>query len=90
MNGVVVIAASAGGRDPLFHIIASLPVPCTAAVFVAMHISLGPSILPELLASRGKHPVMFPHDGMLIEAGHIYVAPPDHHMLLEADTIRLT
>ena len=27
---------------------------------------------------------------MLIEAGHIYVAPPDHHMLVEEFVIRLT
>jgi two-component system chemotaxis response regulator CheB len=32
---------------------------------------------------------MFPHDGTLIHAGHIYVAPPDHHMLVEAAVIRL-
>jgi two-component system chemotaxis response regulator CheB len=58
--------------------------------FVVMHIGPFPSILPELLASRGKHLVTFPNDGMLIEPGHIYVAPPDHHMLLEAAVIRLT
>jgi two-component system chemotaxis response regulator CheB len=90
MIGIVVIAASAGGHDPLFRIIAALPVPCTAAVFVVMHIGPYPSILPEVLASRGKLPVMFPQNGTLIEAGHIYVAPPDHHMLLEAAAIRLT
>lgn len=60
MIGIVVIAASAGGHDPLFRIITALPGPCTAAVFVVMHIGPHPSILPELLASRGKLPVMFP------------------------------
>lgn len=49
MNGVVVIAASAGGLDPLRRIIAALPVPCTAAVFVVMHIGPYPSVLPHLL-----------------------------------------
>jgi two-component system chemotaxis response regulator CheB len=90
MNAIVVIAASAGGHGPLFRIIAALPIPCTAAVFVVMHIGAHPSILPDLLASRGNCPVKFAKNGMLIEAGHIYVAPPDHHMLVEAVAIRLS
>jgi two-component system chemotaxis response regulator CheB len=90
MDGIVVIAASAGGHDPLFRIIAALPLPCTAAVFVVMHIGPHPSILAELRASRAGLPGMFPHDGMLFDAGHIYVAPPDYHMLVEAVAIRLT
>ena len=90
MIGIVVIAASSGGHDPLLRIIAALPVPCTAAIFVAVHIGPHPSILPELLARSGKRPAIFPQDGTLIEAGHIYVAPPDQHMLVEASFIRLT
>ncbi len=86
---VVVIAASAGGLDPLRHIIAALPVPCLAAVFVVMHIGPHPSVLPRLLRSCGGHPALFGCDGALIEAGHIYVAPPDHHMSLETHRIRL-
>jgi two-component system chemotaxis response regulator CheB len=35
-------------------------------------------------------PATFPKDGTLIEAGHIYVAPPDHHMLIQGNIIRLT
>jgi two-component system chemotaxis response regulator CheB len=90
MIGIVAIAASAGGHAPLLRIIAALPVPCTAAIFVVVHIGANPSILPQLLAKSGKHPAIFPQDGTLIEAGHIYVAPPDHHMLVEATVIRLT
>ena len=89
MTGVVVIAASAGGLDPLRHIIAALPVPCLAAVFVVMHTGPHRSVLPHLLSSSGQHPATFAEDGALIEAGHIYVAPPDHHMFLETDRIQL-
>ncbi len=89
MRGIVVIAASAGGLVPLLRIIAALPVPCSAAVFVVMHIGANPSILPQLLSNSGQHPAIFAQDGTLIEAGHIYVAPPDHHILLGPDCIRL-
>jgi two-component system chemotaxis response regulator CheB len=86
---IVVIAASAGGLDPLRHIIAALPVPCAAAVFVAVHIGPNRSMLPQLLSSSGQHPATFAEDGALIEAGRIYVAPPDHHMSVGRDRIRL-
>ncbi len=46
-------------------------------------------MLPLLLSRAGQHNVTFAKDGALIEAGHIYVAPPDHHVVLEADRIRL-
>jgi two-component system chemotaxis response regulator CheB len=87
--GVMVIAASAGGFDPLRRIIAALPTPCSAALFVVMHIGSNPSILPNLLSNDRRHPAGFGQDGALIEAGRIYVAPPDHHMILRSDRIEL-
>jgi two-component system chemotaxis response regulator CheB len=89
MDGIVVIAASAGGLGPLRSIIAALPAPCTAAVFVVMHSGPYPSILPDLLGRAGVLPAAFARDGDKIEVGHIYVAPPDHHMVLGFDSIRL-
>jgi two-component system chemotaxis response regulator CheB len=90
MIGIVVIAASAGGLDPLRRIIAALPLPCTAAVFVVMHIGPHPSLLPRILSNTGLLPATFAQDDLLIKTGHIYVAPPDHHMSLEASRIRLS
>lgn len=89
MVDVVVIAGSAGGHDPLRRIIAALPVPCSAAIFVVMHIGPQPSFLPHLLTRCGELLATFPENGELVEAGHIYVAPPDFHMILEGNRIRL-
>lgn len=89
MHAIVVIGASAGGLEPLLQIIAALPGTCTASLFVVVHIGCQPSHLPELLADAGYLPVGFAEDGASIEAGHIYVAPPDRHMLLERACIRL-
>src|SRR3954454_9495114 len=82
MNRIVVIAASAGGLGPLQCIVGALPVPCLAAVFIVMHVGPHQSTLPDLLGGSGQHPASFAQHGGLIEAGHIYVAPPDHHMLV--------
>jgi two-component system, chemotaxis family, protein-glutamate methylesterase/glutaminase len=54
-----------------------------------MHIGSRPSKLPELLSSS-EHPASFARNGALIRTGHIYVAPPDHHMVLgDNNCIRL-
>ena len=90
MNALVAIAASAGGFEPLRRIIAALPVPCAAAVFVVMHIGRQPSILPSLLGRVDGLTAAFARDGDLIEAGRIYVAPPNHHMLLQHYCVRLS
>ena len=54
-----------------------------------MHSGPYPSILPDLLGRAGVLPAAFARDGDKIEVGHIYVAPPDHHMVLGFDSIRL-
>ena len=89
MDSIVVIAASAGGLEPLVRIIAALPAPCSASVFIVMHIGRRKSMLPHLLQREGKLPAAFAQDGQAIAPGHIYVAPPDCHMLVERDRIRL-
>ena len=46
-------------------------------------------MLPDLLQREGNLPVRFAQDKQAIEPGHIYIAPPDCHMLVERDRIRL-
>jgi two-component system chemotaxis response regulator CheB len=47
-------------------------------------------MLPEILNRAGKLKAKHPNDGEPIKLGKIYIAPPDHHLLLESDRIRLT
>lgn len=85
---IVVVGASNGGLDPLRRITEALPRNVNAAVFVVMHES-HPAMLPEILGWHGSLPVVFGQDGAPIERGHIYIAPPNHHMLIEAGRIRI-
>jgi two-component system chemotaxis response regulator CheB len=89
INAIVVIAASAGGLAPLRRIINALPPSCGASVFEVVHIGSHRSLLPSLLRTSGNLPVAFAEDGAPVEPGHIYVAPSDYHMVLEANRIRL-
>jgi CheB methylesterase len=61
----------------------ALPRDCAAAIVVVFHVGAIPSQLPEILTWHGKVPGFFAQDGADLEPGRIYVAPPDHHVLLE-------
>ncbi len=82
---VVVLGASAGGVESLREVVDGLPKDLPAAVFVVLHVSPSrPSSLPEILNFSRTLPARHAEDGAKIEAGHIYVAPPDHHLLVES------
>jgi two-component system, chemotaxis family, protein-glutamate methylesterase/glutaminase len=88
---IVVIGASAGGVEALDNVVAGLPPELPAAIFVVLHLSPGGrSVLPAILARAGPLPASVPEDGMQLERGHIYVAPPDRHLLVVGRRIRVT
>jgi two-component system, chemotaxis family, protein-glutamate methylesterase/glutaminase len=88
---IIVMGASAGGLSAFNRIIKHLPEQLNAAVFIVWHVSpYSTSILPEILNRAGRLKAKHPADGESIEMGKIYIAPPDHHLLLESGRIRLT
>jgi two-component system, chemotaxis family, protein-glutamate methylesterase/glutaminase len=88
---IIVMGASAGGLSAFSRIIKQLPDQLHAAVFIVWHLSpYSTSMLPEILNRAGRLKAKHPADGEPIERGKIYIAPPDHHLLLELDRIRLT
>lgn len=87
---IIVIGASAGGVDALRTIVAGIPRDLDAAVFVVLHIGAHRSDLPRLLTRSGDLAAHHAKHGEAIVAGRIYVAPPDHHMIVENDTVVLT
>jgi two-component system, chemotaxis family, protein-glutamate methylesterase/glutaminase len=89
-HDIIVIGASAGGVRPLRELARGLPSDLPAAVFIVLHIpSAGPSLLPSILNNSG--PLLASHaiSGEAIERGRIYVAPPDHHLLIERELLRV-
>jgi two-component system chemotaxis response regulator CheB len=87
---IVVIGASAGGMEALQKLVSRLPPALPAAIFVVWHLSPGvKSVLPAVLTKAGPLRASNPEDGDRIEQGRIYVAPNDHHMLLEKGYIRV-
>ncbi|BAZ20052.1 CheB methylesterase [Kalymmatonema gypsitolerans NIES-4073] len=88
---IIVIGASAGGLKAFETLVSQLPSNIPAAIFIVWHISPNyPSILPEILARVSLLPVAHAIHREPIKRGHIYVAPPDHHLLVEPGHVRLS
>lgn len=87
---IVVIGASSGGLDPLREIVAGLPSTFAAPVCIVQHASpSSPGFLDNILRKAGELEVGWAEDGERLRAGRIYLAPRDHHLLLEPGTVRL-
>jgi two-component system chemotaxis response regulator CheB len=85
---IIVIGSSAGGVNALQEIVASLPQDLNASIFIVQHVTPGAiSLLPRILTYKGNLSAVHPADGEIIRQGMIYVAPPDHHMIIERDRI---
>lgn len=90
-HDIVVVGASAGGVEALKTLVRELPASLPAAVLIVLHVSpTGASVLPGILGRAGRLAAAHAVDGERIVRGRIYVAPPDHHMLVEDDRIRVT
>ena len=88
---IIVLGASAGGVETLKEVLCELPADFPAALFVVLHIPpYQPSQLPKILSDCGRLKAVHPSDGDGIKTGHIYVAPPDHHLLIDHGRIAIT
>lgn len=84
------VGASAGGVEALRALVSGLPADLPAAVFIVLHMpTTATSALPEVLSRYTTLPVSTAVEGAPIELGHLYIAPPDHHLFFQDDTIQL-
>lgn len=89
-RNIIVIGCSVGGVEALQRLVGRLPRNLPAAVFVVLHLApQSTSMLPTILSRAGELPASHPKDGEPIRMGHIYVAPPDNHLLLENGKMRV-
>jgi two-component system chemotaxis response regulator CheB len=87
---LVVVGASAGGVAALIELVHALPANLGAAVVVVLHLPTGGrSVLASILGRSGTLPVSTVRDAEPLRPGHIYVAPPDHHTVVEDGHLRL-
>jgi two-component system chemotaxis response regulator CheB len=87
---LVVVGGSAGGLESLLRVLDGLPGDFRAAVLVVLHIpARGSELLPSVIQRRSAIPVAFAGDGAPITPGTVTVAPPDHHLLVTPQALRV-
>jgi two-component system chemotaxis response regulator CheB len=89
-HDIIVVGASLGGVETLSKLVSGLPHDLPAAVFVVLHVPAeSPSALSWLLDRAGPLPASGATDGEAIRPGRIYVAQPDHHLLVKQGYVRV-
>ncbi|MCC7422030.1 MAG: chemotaxis protein CheB [Planctomycetaceae bacterium] len=82
----VVIGTSAGAVDALLRILPKLPESFVPPVIVVVHLPADRrSVMVELFEARCRIAVREVEDKEPLVPGTIYFAPPDYHVLVEAD-----
>jgi two-component system chemotaxis response regulator CheB len=67
-----------------------LPRRLPASMFVVLHLAPhGPSMLAQILSRTGRLVVTQPHTVEPIQRGRIYVAAPDHHLVIDDGSVLL-
>ena len=89
---IVAIAASAGGLTALTTVLRGLPDTFSASIVAVQH--LDPrhrSLMAEIIGRHSKLPIHQAVHGSHVRPGHVYLAPPDHHLLINRDgSVNLT
>jgi two-component system chemotaxis response regulator CheB len=85
---VVALAASLGGLKVISQILSALPPDFPAAITVVQHLHpLYPSLMADILSRRTPLTVKQASAGDQLRSGTVYIAPPNHHLLVNPDGI---
>ena len=88
---IVVIGGSSGGLEAVRTILSGFPGDLSAAIFVVLHSSPdSPGVLDRIFGRASVLRVTYAIDREPIEPGRVYLAPPDRHLLLKRDHVRVT
>ena len=91
MYEIVVIGTSWGGLSAVSAVVSGLPSTFALPVVVVQHRSPdAPGLLAELLQSRTGLTVVEVEDKQTIDPGHVFVAPPNYHLLMDRGVFSLT
>ena len=90
-RAIVGVGASAGGLEAFTQLLSSLPVDTGLTLVLVQHLDpRHDSILPELLSSRTRMPVVQVTEGMSVKPNHVYVIPPNTTMAISGCVLHLS
>lgn len=87
---IIAIGGSAGSIEVIRQICRGLPADLKASVVVAVHVAPdSQNLLAGILDNGGPLPASTAVDAEPLQRGRIYVAPSDHHLVVEGRVLRL-
>jgi two-component system, chemotaxis family, protein-glutamate methylesterase/glutaminase len=88
---IIVIGASTGGLEAIKKLVQDLPPTFEAPVFIVWHMASDiQGVMPRVLNKLNTIHAAHAYDGEEIKPNRIYIAPPDHHLLIEEGRVRLS
>jgi two-component system response regulator WspF len=83
LSGLVAIGASAGGPPAVAHVLRDLPSDLRAAILVVQHVdSEFVESMADWFDSQASFAVSVAREGIVPEAGHVYLAAGDSHLVV--------
>lgn len=82
---LVAVGTSLGGLNALTTLLGQLPPELAVPIVIVQHRSASPdgAALAAILQDRTRLPILEAEDKMPLEAGRVYLAPADYHLLVE-------
>jgi len=92
MYDLVCIGASWGGLKAVGQVLADLPAELDLPIAIAQHRhpDSPEGTLAQLLQAQTNRAVLDVEDKMAIEPRHVYIAPPNYHLLVERGSFALS
>lgn len=92
VRNIITVGASAGGLEAVTRLIKNFNTDMDAAIFIVIHLSTASKsdVIAKIIQQFTTFKCMVPVDQQEIENKTIYLAPSNHHLLLEKGIMRIT
>lgn len=87
---LVAVGASAGGLSAVCELLRALPDDFDIPIALVQHRARESELLAGLLQDCTRLPVSEVEDKQPLERGHVYIAPPDYHLLVDGGAFALS
>ena len=92
VKNIITIGASAGGLEAISRLVKTFNPDMDAAIFIVIHLSnySNADVIINMIQKNAALKCMVAADQQEIQNKTIYLAPPDHHIVLEKGAIHIT
>lgn len=88
---IVGLGASAGGLDACRRFLGAMPADCGMAIVIVQHLDPDhESLMADLLGRFTEMAVTQVDRNLRVEPNHVYVIPPNHHLTIQGEQLRLS